>query len=973
MDIGVLGSVEAWHDGVRLPVGPPMQRCVLAVLALRAGDGVPVDRLAEVLWGEDPPGDARGLIHNYVSRLRKALRPAGVDIARRPPGYALDVDPDRVDVHRFRDLVSRAHRAGSDETAARALTEGLSLWRGEPLAGTTGAEALDRLRTGLAEEQLVASEKRAEVVLRLGRQQEILGELVELSAEHPLREKLVSLTMLALYSCGRQAEALGRYDETRRVLAEQLGLDPGDELRRTHERILRAETTPAAEPESRRRPNSLPFDVPGFVGRQPELERLVTGARAGRTIMISAIDGMAGVGKTALAVHAARRLAPRYPDAQLFVDLHGFTPDRDPVEPAAALDALLRSLGVPADRIPAGLDQRVLVWRTEMADREALLVLDNAVDADQVRHLIPGAPGCLVLVTSRRRMPALNGAVPLSLDVLSEAEATALFTGIVGERATSAPEEVARLVEVCGRLPLAVRIAATRLQHRPRWTVADLVDRMRTERTRLPGPDADHDIAVAFALSYRYLKADQQRTFRLLGAHPGTDFDPPAVAALTGTPVSDTRDVLELLVDHHLLEQPATGRYTFHDLLRHHALALVATDPERPTAVHRLLDYYLHVTTRATDLLQPGRRQLDPPVTHVPDHVPDLRDNKSAMSWYATENRNLLAAIRHAGRHGFDEHLVLLPRNVGHYLVINHHVEDLMAIQEPAAEAAHRLGDLAAESRSVYHLALTNYMSCRYRTGLGHAARCLAMARELGDESGESWTLGVMGLLHYRLGDLVEALDEHRTAMGIQQRLGDDRGQAICTANAGRTELVLGNAVGARPLLEEALALSRKIGDVNEEASNLTTLGTVHSGLGDPDTAIRYLSAGLELAREAGNADYTVRGLVELADGLRRAGRASDARDQARQALHLLGHGRSPDHLAEAHNAMGAICLSEGDETAAADHHRQALDLAQRIEYRLEHAHALNGISAATGDAEYRARALAHYEAMGIPGARPVG
>ncbi|NUT47566.1 MAG: tetratricopeptide repeat protein [Saccharothrix sp.] len=924
-----------------MPVGPPMQRCVLAVLALNAGDGVPIDRLVDVLWDEQPPGDARGLIHGYVSRLRKVLRPAGMEILRRSPGYALDVDREAVDVHRFRALVARSLDTTSDADAVRLLGEGLSLWRGEPLAGVGASGAVDRIRAGLAEERLTAAERWAEAALRLGRHREVVAELTVLAAEHPLREKIVALTMLALHHSGRRAEALARYEGTRRVLADQLGLDPGEELRRTHARVLRAEPEPAV----RRRPDSLPFDVPAFTGREAELDRLVGGAGAGGTITISAIDGMAGIGKTALAVHAARRVAARYPDARLFIDLHGFTPGRAPVEPATALDTLLRSIGVPADRIPSDFDQRVLAWRAELADRKALLVLDNAADAAQVRPLIPGSPTCLVLITSRRRLPTLAGSVPLSLGLLSADEAAELVTVIVGERAAADPERVAELVELCGRLPLAVRLAATRLQHRPQWTVADLVDRLRAERTRLSELNtADRDITAIFDLSYRYLTPGQQRMFRLLGAHPGNDFDAFGAAALADTSAWDSEDVLESLVDHHLVDQPAAGRYSFHDLLKHHALELVAADPERPDAVRRLLDYFLHVTKLATDLLQPGRRQPVTPVARVPEHVPALVDNGSALAWYAAEHRNLLNVVRYAEQGGFDEHLAALPRNFGHYLVINHHVDELARIQEPAARAAHRLGDLAGESRSIYHLALTEYMACRYHAGLGHATRCVEIARELGDESGEGWALGVIGLLQYRLGDLDSALENHRRALRIQQRVGDERGTAICAANAGRTLLALGRPAEARALLEDALARSREIGDVNEEASNLTTLGTVHSRLGLADSAVEHLRAGLALAREAGNADYTVRGLIELADGLLRAGDPAEAKDHAERALDLLGHGRSADHLAEAHNTLGEIGAALAEPSTALDHHRRALDLADRIGYRLEAERALKGL-----------------------------
>lgn len=959
MHIGVLGSVEAHLDGTSVPVGTPQQRCVLAVLALRAGECVSIERLEEVLWGEDVPPNARGLVQGYASRLRKVLRPHGADVLRQASGYVLTVARDHVDVHLFRDLVAQG-------LWAHALT----LWRGEPLDGVTGSDALLRLRAGLAEERLVATEGWAKSELDAGNHRVVVGRLTELAAEHPLREHLIALAVLALHGCGRRAEALRLFDETRRELADQLGVGPGDELRELHERMLRADLEPIAPPSAppaRSGPNSLPFAIPDFTGRVPELAGLISSPPG-----ITTIDGMAGVGKTALAVRAARELSRRHPDAQLFIDLHGFTPGRDPVEPAAALDTLLRLLGVPAEHIPADTDQRMLAWRAALAGLNAVVVLDNAADAAQVRPLIPGAPGCVVLVTSRRRMPTLEGAVPLSLDVLPDDEAAALVHAVAGAQAADDPIAVGELVELCGRLPLAIRIASARLQHRPQWTLADLVARLRTEQTRLSELAVDdRDLAGAFALSYDYLDPAARRTFRLLGAHPGTDLDLHAAAALCGLPPNEVLDQIEVLLDHHLIAQWARHRWAFHDLLRRHALALVDGDDERMDATTRLLDHYVRTAHHAADVLQPGRRVLRP---DVPDAAtPAFQDNESAMTWYRAEHGNLVAATLHAAKCGFDHHTCHLVRNTGHYLVIGHHIDDLITLQETATTAASRLGDPVLESMSAYHLALTHYMACNYRVGLGYASRNLSLTRAMGDESGEGWAFVVLGMLHHRLGELADAHSSHRAALALQERLGDLRCSALCVANVGRTDLALGRLDSARLLLEDAVERCRDIGERNEEASNLTTLGTVHSKLGHSSTAIHFLQAGLALARETGNTDYTVRGLIELADGLRRAGRVDDADVHARQAWEMLGHGRSADHLAEAANVLGSIALDRGDADGALAHHREALAIADRIEYRMEQAGALAGLAAALDHAgdpaaarAHRTRADDHYHAMGV-------
>jgi DNA-binding SARP family transcriptional activator/tetratricopeptide (TPR) repeat protein len=967
MEIGVLGAVEVWHGGERLPVGPPQQRCVLAVLALNAGQGVSVERLSEALWGEEQPADARGLVHGYISRLRKVLEPTGLRIGRRSPGYGLEVEPTQVDLHLFRRLVTEARAESAPDLAALGLFKALALWRGEPLDGVSGSEVLDRVRAGLDQERLAVTEEWVEHELELGRHREVVGELTALCADHPYQEKLVGLLMLALHRCGRQAEALRRYEECRRLLADTLGVDPGDDLRTLYERILRSDPAltraepPVVEPvKPAKTPNSLPFDVPDFTGRAAEVARLLD-AVADRGAVIS-VDGMAGVGKTALVVRVAHALAERCPDGRLFVDLHGFTPSREPVEPAAALGVLLRSIGLPPGEIPAELDDRIALWRTEMAGRKAVVVLDNAVDVAQVRPLIPGSPGCVVIVTSRKRLATLDGALPVSLDVLPPAEAEELFRLVAGNVRADEGAEVAELVRLCGYLPLAVRVAGARLRHRPRWTVTDLVERLRTEQQRLSELVVDdRDVAAAFALSYRHLDADQQRVFRLLSVQPGVDVDVHTAAAITGLRRPRAEDLLEDLLDHHLLEQRTRDRFQFHDLLREHALGLLGPADATAEAGVRLLDYYLSATDRAADALQPGRRRVAPKPANQPLSLPSVGNRAAAMGWYAAEHQNLVAATAFAVRNGYDRHVCELPRNIGNYLVIGHHIDDLVAIQEPAADAARRLGDPPAESIGLSHLALTYYMAGRYRLGERHTLRNLELARELGDRTGEGYALGILGLLYQRLGRYAEARDCNHEAITTRERSGDQRLVAICTANLGRIELALGDAAQAWELLDKALALTREIEERSEEASVLSGLGAAASRLGEHDQALRLLYEGLELAREVGNTDYTVRGTVKLADGHRRAGHLDRALVLVEQVVGELRRSSAIDHLATASNVLGAIHADAGRVTESHAAHSQALELARRIEYRIEHARALEGLGAQEEAAE-------HYRAMGVCG-----
>ncbi|MEU7532467.1 BTAD domain-containing putative transcriptional regulator [Saccharothrix sp. NPDC042600] len=952
--VGVLGSVEVWLDGERLPVGPPLQRTLLGLLAVEAGEALSVDRLVDALWGEALPRDARGLVHGYVSRLRKVLRPAEVEIGRRSSGYALEVDPSIVDLHRFRALVRAA--SGPDD-----LRAALALWRGPALSGVAVSDVVARVRVGLDAERLTVAEEWAAAALDGGQHREILDELSVIVGAHPLREKLVALEVLALYRCGRQADALRRYQETRALLAAELGLDPGPDLRELHERILRAD--PALSAGTRASPAarvrvSLPPDLPDFSGRADELA-ILCGAS---TVVV--VDGMAGVGKTALAVRAAHRLGERYPDARVFVDLHGFTPGRSPVEPFTALDSLLRAIGVPSTDIPGELDQRVVAWRNEMAARRAVVMLDNAADSRQVAPLLAGSATCLTMVTSRRRL-VLDGAAQLSLDVLPREDARALVERVVGARAVADPAGVAELVELCGRLPLALRMASARLAHRPQWIVRDAVTRLGAQRRLLAELTAgDRDVVSAFALSYEHLEPEHQRVFRLLGTNPGNDIDPHAAAALVGMPFHDTLDVLEDLLDHHLLEQRDRGRYTFHDLVREYARSLGTEEP-----VERLLDYYLHVAHLAADLIQPGRRAIAPKIAHVPTDVPALRDHATAMTWFSAERENLVAAARYAASARLDRHTCAFPREIGHSLIVGQHLDELVLVQQPAPAAARRIGDPAAEMASLYHLTMVGYSRCRYREAMDTGARTLAVARASGDAARESDALVVLGMLAHRLGRFDEALAHYRSALPIQERTNAHRQAAICVANTGRVHLALGAPAAALVELENALRRSRDIDEQSEEASVLCGLGAAHSLLGDHDRALALLDEGLALASEIGNHHYVMRGLVKTADGMRRANRLEEAREFASRAFAALSHGVNQDHLSTAHNVLGCIEYAAGQVDAAVHHHREALAIASRIEYRIEEARAHAGLARALDGREqagvHRDRAVDLCTSMG--------
>ncbi len=620
---GVLGSFTAWREDREIELGPAKQQAVLVALLLKMNRPVTVNAIIDGVWGAHPPSDARNGVQTYVSRLRRALAPHRVcnvsesSLVWADTGYVLHGDPALLDHVAFDRRIAAAEQSRRENDLAAAADHAdsaLALWRGEPFSGLAGP-IVEAERRRLQERYLTALEHRAEIKLARGRHAEAVSELVPLVAAYPLQERFRTLLMLGLYHCGRQAEALMVFQDAQRRLVNEVGIEPGRELRELHRRILRDEIEPAfggsptgvadftaGEPgeAGRTGSNQLPGDIADFPGRAAELTRLLAALPPNvtrRTVLIEAIDGMAGVGKTTLAIHAAHRLSPHYPDGQLYIDLHGHAADSAPLEPSTALDRLLRAIGVPGEAIPPDPEARAALWRAKMACRSVLLVLDNVADADQIRPLLPGTPDCLVLITSRRRLVDLEVCKTLSLDVLSPADATALFTSIVNDdRVLVQPEAVEEIVRLCGYLPLAIRIAAGRLRARPVWPIERLAMRLRDPGNRLEHLSAgSRSVSATLTASYQDLPSEQQRVFQLLGLYPGRDFDIHAVAALADLDVDTAESILEALVDVHLLEQVVPERYRFHNLVADYAATLVApADDESIAALTRLFDHSRH-------------------------------------------------------------------------------------------------------------------------------------------------------------------------------------------------------------------------------------------------------------------------------------------------------------------------------------------------------------------------------------------
>ncbi|NUT90967.1 MAG: tetratricopeptide repeat protein [Saccharothrix sp.] len=945
VEFRVLGTFEVLVEGRAVPLGTPRARAVLALLVVHADTVVDTDRLVAELWPDRPPSGARAEIHSYLSRLRRALgRECAACLVTRSPGYLLRPPADALDLHRFDDLVARARAARRSGTAAEALAHyraALALWRGPALAGLPSTPALDAEADRLAEYRLEVVAESFDAALAAGESGELVAGLTALVADHPLRERLRAALMLALHRSGRQAEALRVFREGRDLLVGELGVEPGVELTDLHDRILRGdpELNPVvAAPVPVQRvaptpPNTLPGGLADFVGREDEiarLEALIEDAAARGTAVVGAVGGMAGVGKTVTAVHLAHRLADRYPGGRLFIDLHAHTTAAQrPVEPAEALDALLRALGVSGPHIPDGLAERSALWRDEAARRGVLVVLDNAVDAAQVRPLLPGAPGCLALVTSRRHLLDLDGALSLSLDVLPGGAAAELFARVVGDdRPAREPDATADVLGLCGHLPLAVRVAAARLRARPSWHVAHLAARLRDQRRLFAELTAgDRCVATAFTLSYRQLDPAHQRLFRLLGLVPGATFDAAVAEALTG---GDAEGLLQDLVDVHLMQEPEPGRYRLHDLLARHAAATAEREePEadRAAAVERVLDHYLREGERADHLLT-GTASAGVP------------DAEAVMAWFDVEHRNLAAAADLAAGLGHHRHSWRIRCSLSRYHFSRSKAAEWVAGQRQALESARSLGDRRAEAVVLADLAAACSAAGDNTEALTHAERAIALSGEEGDRACELRARITASLVHLRCGRNAEVLlvlpDPARlSGVDAATRAGVHNNTGVAYSRLGRYDEALTN-------LEQARRLYREAGMASRECLPLVGLGCLYERTGRYADATACLSRALEVFRRVGDEARLGYALGKLGVVLRAQGRAGEAVEHHERALELVRAARALELECEVLNDF-ADTLGVGDRARAL--REQALVVARQVGNAVEQARARGGLT----------------------------
>jgi DNA-binding SARP family transcriptional activator len=913
MEFRLLGAFEARRDGVPLPLGGPRQRAVLAALALHANEVVSVDHLIDAVW-EQPPASAASNVRTYVRELRRVLGDAGgARLVTRSPGYLLVARPGEVDVTTFEELARQGlalAAGGGHAEAAPLLDRALAVWCGEPLDAMPVGAGLRAEVARLEARRLAVAEELVRCRERLGDHGGAAAGLRELLDRYPLREDLWAALMAALRAGGRSAEALDAYQQVRGLLVAELGVDPGAELRALYQEILR-EDDPAepagpaagAEPARRERPvRQLPMDIAEFTGRVAELRELLRFAadadrQAGSdtAVPVCAIRGMAGVGKTRLAVRAAHQIirSGRFDEIQLYVDLHGFSPGGPPATPTAVLESFLRLLGVPGDRIPPEPAERAALYRDRLAGRPALVLLDNAAGEEQVRPLLPGNPTALTLITSRRTLAGLDGARQLALEVFTGAEAATLLARIAGAaRLAADPAAANRVVAGCDRLPIALTLAARRLSARPTWTLADLADRLAAANRRQGGLSADtRAVRATFDLSYQALPRAERRMFRLLALHPGDDATPGSAAALAGTGPRRAEELLEALLDEHLLQQTEPGRYRYGSLLLPYAREKVETDEsaaDRDAARTRVLGWYLHAAATADRALDARRTRFPLDARYAPRELPVFAGHAEALAWYERERANLVAAVGAAADAGLDVIAHQLPTAMLSFLHLRSHWDDWLATYRIALAATRRLGDRCAEAATLDRLGVVHSDLRRYEKACRLHTEALAIQREIGDRHGQGWTLNNLGVSLSDLGRITEALDCFAPSLVLFRQVGDPRGEGLALNNLGDTYRRLRRLPEAARCLEEALEVQERHGDRPGRRYTLQSLGDLHHDLGDPDRAAGYYQRALEINKALADRWGTARTLARLGRTSASTGDADTARWYFRQALSLL-------------------------------------------------------------------------------------
>jgi DNA-binding SARP family transcriptional activator/tetratricopeptide (TPR) repeat protein len=981
MHLRLLGPVHAVRGGERIDLGPAKQRLVLAALVGEGGRVVPAQRLIDRVWGATAPAGAPSSLYSYIARLRRVLSDS-VAVEHVGGGYRIAASPDAVDLWQWEQRRERA-RLAEEPDRSRLLDEALALWNGPPLSDLDSAWA-DELRSRLERQREAMLTEWAELRLAAGDASVVARRLAQPVDDHPLAEGLVAAELRALRLAGRSAEALERYAQVRDRTIDELGVEPGPLLQAIYLELLRSDDI--AEPErgagqSRAVvPAQLPAAVAEFTGRTETL-RMLDKLMAGDeppAVAITVIAGTAGVGKTALAVHWAHRIADRFPDGQLWIDLDGYSAN-PPVDPGRALESMLRGLGAPSESIPADNEARAAMYRTRLAGRRVLVLLDNANGPDQVRPLIPGDPGCLMVITSRDALDgliAVDGAKRIDLGVLGESEALDLLTLLVGtERITHEAAEARQLVAMCGRLPLALRIAAANVGHQP---IADYLRALRADRLGELALDGDSQasVRVHFDHSYERLNKTDQRTFRLLGLVPGPNIDAHAVAALSGCGLADASRTMRRLANASLLQRAPGNRYTVHDLLRAYARQRAESDDDpgaRDAALRGLYAWYVSISAHAVLRVFPDW----PPAYDVPpprDPVPALADHDAALAWLESERMNLVASIADAALRQWHSDTCELASTLWRYFLARGYTHEWKETHHRALDAARAMSDVRFEAEILHCLAAA-YETCgQHPEAEGMAREALRLRREAHDRPGEARTLNGLGIITSRKGDFVRAQSYFEQGLDVTQAVGSPAAVADLFNNLGVLKTHLGHYADAVECLQRAQELFATAGSTRGFASALTNRGVVFGLLGRPAEGIASIEQSLEIHRSLGDRLPEALSLRDLGDVWRRVGRDDEATRCYKAGLRLAQEVGAIDAECSIRNGLGGVFRGTGDIARGLAEHQQALALTRSTDNPYQRARAHHGIARVRHDAAEHDAARSHwtqaaelYTQLGIP------
>ncbi|WP_304452492.1 BTAD domain-containing putative transcriptional regulator [Nocardiopsis sp. YSL2] len=885
---------------------------MLGVLLVHVGQEVTVDRLISYLWSDDPPRTARSVIQVQVSHLRRAFPDL---ILTTPGGYRADFDPSAVDLHRFRALCEAAAAASGDKSL-ELWDQALECWRGIPFSGVGSDHLQYTIVQPLLEERWAAVTSWATCALDLGRTAEVVARLTPMSRAEPLREGLHHLLIAALWRAGERATALTVYEALRIRLADELGVSPSRDLRELHERILRSDTqepdASADDPGVREVGsrgwsfvvrNDLPRDIPDFAGRHASIERLLklgTSEQDGPGVCV--ITGSGGTGKTTLAVRVGHMLAPHYPDGQLFIDLHGYTTDAEPLDAVTALGVLLRAVGVPPDAVPDSLDERSALWRATLRERRLLAVFDNALSSARVSPLLPSSPESMVLITSRNDLAGLGGVRYLPLSMFSEDSAIDFFTLVLGEeRLEGELSDALEVVRICGGMPLALRVVAGRMLSRPRWTFSHVVRRLREDRRRLRELQVDgHSVEAVIDLSYETLTSDQRSVFLLLGSAVGTTLDLRGASALLDMSLEDADDMLQELVSVCLIEEPRGDVYRFHDLVREFALYRGQSDLRAGVVADarlRQAEYYMVTAQRAADLLGP-RAHDEPASAEHSRYDQELTSRVEAENWFDIHQDNIADVVDFYAAQGNGEEAWRMADAVWRFYALRGKMGLLLSSHEKALTISRNQGNDRGSAVTLIGMGIAHHITGRFDAALDLLTEAHTILHRIGDRRGMIRALANQGMVFERLGRFADSAECIEGVLDQAVALRDQRLEVLQLGNLAVLYRILGRH-------DEALRLGRRVvseavtkGMEGVRVQAVTVVGEASTVLGDLKGAFQALAQALELARAHALHSKEIYVLNSLGVAQRAAGRIDEAVDSHTAALALAE--KSGDHSGDA-------------------------------------------------------------------------